>query len=587
MSGFILNKGTSVRFDKANAIFQKSGLPSEKTYTLGEWNLKLYSNENNKGTSCMTEEGGRKSFLIGTLLFKGSMGEKALTLVHKEFYRGTLDHGLLKGNFILLFWDGTGITLLHDRLGVQQIFQRNDGNCFSNSFLALLVSSDTSFKLDENALNEKLATGFLTGSHTLVRGIQKVDRTFPFHVNEEEIRLLNHPEFDLSFSLHDNGKKKSINAQIDLLEDYFKEINTAKTELQGDVGLSSGFDCRLIVAAAKNTLETPLHIHSHNTKGVHDNEIRYARQIAKVYGTEIHLVPTSRLEDSDEQLLEKTLKENLYFFDGRSARHLGALSETYTYWYRKESMGAADYSLNGLGGEIYRDSYFMGKRNLKWDEWAQRFLFFPLSEFAVGGEKTLKEISRHLKIKIENKLNTVFDKADIFKTHAHYGLMKMPECNGSLAQAYGKVSEFLFPFIEYNQITEALKATPYLSIGGSYQAKLITKISPEIAAVSSHYGFPFDKLSFKYLMWSYIKSTGPAKTREALVKEKLMKKIYNTEVQKFLALTDKSPYLSKVKKVMLERFPDMNFDLMMSHNKHRRINLFLGTFLLEFADYID
>lgn len=568
---------TALGLNEANRLYN--------SILIKDW-IVYFSNNNFNKLSEKENLYSYESFLFGSLLYKTKSGQEALNLLVVDFKNKTLDITKTKGNFIILIWNGQSWTILKDRLGVQQLFQSNDGCCFSNSFLTLLTCSGKKHKLNQEAIDEKLTTGFLTGEDTLVEGIKKVERDFPFRVDENKISLLNYPEHSLEIDVHNNGKNKSIESNIEVLQDYFKELNQAKQNLKGDVGLSSGFDCRLILAAAKNTLDTPLHIHSHNTKGVHDNEIKHARKIAEVYGADIHLVPTQKLEEAEEDLIKKTLQENVRFFDGRSARHLGSFSETYTPWYKKASMGNADYSLNGLGGEIYRDSYFMGNRNLKWEDWAKRFLFFPLSEYAVANEQKMLDTSYRIKEKIEKRLNTNFDKADLFKTHAHYGLIKMPDCNGSLAQAYSTVADFYLPFIEYNQVMEALKAVPYLGIGGSYQAKMITKLSTEIAAVGSHYGFAFDKLSMKYLLWSYIKSVGPAQTREKLVKEKLIKKLETIEVQKFLDLVENSSYLKTVKLTLQERFPEMNFNLMMSHNKHRRINLFLGVFLYEYKDYI-
>ena len=79
----------------------------------------------------------------------------------------------------------------------------------------------------------------------------------------------------------------------------------------------------------------------------------------------------------------------------------------------------------------------------------------------------------------------------------------MPDCNGYLAKAYSKGSDFYFPYIEHKQVIESLKAVPYLGIGGSYQANMIKMLSPEIASIGSHYGFSFDNLTSKYLIWSF------------------------------------------------------------------------------------
>ncbi len=299
------------------------------------------------------------------------------------------------------------------------------------------------------------------------------------------------------------------------------------------------------------------------------------------------LIPTHPLEQSDNDHIKKVLDQNLYFFDGRSARHLGAFSETYTPDYRLATMGDADFSLNGLGGEIFRDSYFMGKRIMSWNEWAKRFLFFPFSAEALGSEKSLNNISEALKHKLEQELSCDFNHADIFKTHAYYGLVKMPQANGSVAQAYGKISHFLFPFIELRIIEEALKAVPYLGVGGTYQAKLITKLSPELAKVGSHYGIRFDKVSTKYLIWSKLKSLGTGSFRNSLVREKLLKRRDTEKQQRFLLKTNEYPVFRQAREALMAYSPNTQFDLLMLDNTQRRYAIFLGHMLNKLSPYIE
>ncbi|MGI5892887.1 MAG: hypothetical protein ACOX7H_09215, partial [Bacillota bacterium] len=397
----------------------------------------------------------------------------------------------------------------------------------------------------------------------------------------------NQDKLNIHFEQHNQGKSKSIEAQIENLTSYFQSINKAFHTYQGDLGLSSGFDCRLILALAKNELTTPLHIHSHNTVGVHDAEIFYAKQLVKIMGVDLELIPTQSLEKSEDENIENILNQNLYFFDGRSGRHLGAYSETYTPGYRLKSMGNADYSLNGLGGELFRDSYFMGNRLMKWEEWANRFLFYPLSSEAIGTEKQLKELSYVLKQKIEKHLETDFSKADLYKTHAYYGLLKMPQANGTVAQAYGKVSHFLFPFIEYRIIEEALKGVPYLGIGGTYQAELITKLSQELASTGSHYGIRFDNPSLKYLIWSKIKTMGTAQIRNNLVRKKLLKRFHRDNHQLLTRRIYEVPALSYAKEALISYSPHTSFDTLLLDNTQRRYVIYLGHMLNKLSPYID
>ncbi len=371
-------------------------------------------------------------------------------------------------------------------------------------------------------------------------------------------------------------------------EAYFKLLNKTFQNETGDLGLSSGFDCRLILGLADKYLDNKLHLHSHNTIGVHENEIRYAKELAnQIPGFDIDLIPTQRLESYEDEKLEKILTENLNFFDGRSARHLGAFSETYTYAYKASTMGNATYSLNGLGGEIYRDSYFTGKKIMNWNQWVNRYIFLPFSEEAVGSLNLLNETGDYIRHKLEMQLKLNYDKMDIFATHAYYGLVKMPQCNGAVAAAYNKVSPFLFPFIEYENVIEALKATPYLGIGGQYQAELIRRISPDLAKIGSHYGFSFDKLSYKYLIWSKLKTIGSVNKRMRLVKTQMLNKVNSPSHLAILNFINEKKAIKEAKDVLLSFSPQTDFDKLLIESTQRRYIIYLAFMLKNLSGYIE
>lgn len=588
MSGFFLShKNSAFNITRGIDTFNASGVASYRIFQLSNWELILFEKNKLLSANSFEDDKNRKTFICGTLIYKNQSLEESLIQLHLDYHINKIDYNDLSGNFCVLFWDGVNLEILLDKLGVQQIFQREDGLVISSSFIATLQSSSKKFKINHLALSEKLVTGFNIGEDTLVTGIKKVSGKLPFPVPENNVEIIRPKNQTIQIVPHNRGINKSVEAQIENLSSYFEAINRAFPTYQGDLGLSSGFDCRLILALAHKELNTPLHIHSHNTLGVHDAEIFYARQLAEKMGVDIDLTPTQSLEKTSNENIEKVLDQNLFFFDGRSGRHLGAYSETYTPDYRQKSMGNADYSLNGLGGEIFRDSYFMGNRIMNWEDWAKRFLFYPLLTEAIGSEKQAREISHMLKHKIESELDMDFSKTDLFKTHAYYGLIKMPQANGTVAQAYGKVSHFLFPFIESNIVLEALRAVPYLGTGGAYQAKLISRISPELASIGSHYGTSFNKLSLKYLLWSKLKTIGSVNTRNTLVRKKLLQRADKEFHIKLIKKINETPVLLQAKESLLSHAPYVDFDKLLLDNTQRRYILYLGHFLNRLSPYFD
>ncbi|PWH86412.1 hypothetical protein [Brumimicrobium oceani] len=584
---FLLSKLSE---NKANLIREstESKISDCKGYDIGEWNLKVFEGVRNKSVY-QTGNKDQGGVLIGTPMYKNLPLNHILNQLLTDFLTGKLELDQLKGNYIFILWRDEKITILNDKLGEQSIFHNEISSSISSSFLLLLRNSNHKFKINQNALQEKLSTGFNLGSETLVNGIRKILPNNPLEfpvLNNINWAKHEYKKID-EIRLHDKGRDQSLNDQANQLGGYFTQINNTFKDQIGDLGLSSGFDCRLILSLADKHIDNKLHLHSHNTKGVHDTEIKYAKEIAELYRTQIDLIPTERLEKYEDKRLEEILTENLNFFDGISARHLGAYSETYTFDYKKSTLGNSEYSLNGLGGEIYRDSYFTGSKKMNWNDWVNRYIFLPFSEESVGSPQQLNNTSDYIRSKLEKQLDVDFDKMDMFSTHAYYGLIKMPQCNGSVASAYGKASPFLMPFIEYDNVIEALKATPYLGIGGQYQAELITRTAPALAKVGSHYGFSFDSLSTKYLVWSKLKTLGSVKRRNKLVKNQLIKRMNSSSYSEIINMIREKKVLNKAKEVLLDYSPHTDFDKMLIESTQRRYIIYLGFMLKELSDYIE
>lgn len=583
---FVLSK---IQFGRADYQLSKSRYSCQKQYKIGDWVLAIYKNESLSKSIQTHATGEVNGICIGTPLYKSFPFHEVLKRVSDDFFLNKLDTEALQGNFVFIFWKNDELYFLMDKLGVQPLYFDEVNGRFSSSFLYLLQTGGRKYKMNRSAFLEKLATGFILGEDTLVSGIRKILPTTGLHdILNSSLHWVSHSYSDINdLQFHSDGRQKSIGRQIEKFSSYFQKVNSSFQQSIGDLGLSGGFDCRLILALAEKYLDTKLHLHSHNTVGVHDSQLIHAKELALVYESELQLIPTKRIESLPDDQIDNVLFKNLVFFDGNSARHLGAFSETYTYDYKKASMGNAFYSLNGLGGEILRDSYFSGSKKMKWNEWVNRYVFMPFSIEATGSKQNLQIVSDYVRSKLERQLPLNWDKMDIFSTHAYYGLIKMPQCNGAVAAAYNKVSPFLFPFIEYNNVIEALKAVPYLGVGGTYQAALINKICPQLAKVSSTYGSGFDNLSIKYLIWSKLKTIGSAEKRNRIVRDQLLKKAHTGHHKLNLENLYKSDTLKQAKEALLDFSTDTEFDLMLVESTQKRYAIFLGFMLMKLSDYIE
>lgn len=528
------------------------------------------------------------SLLIGSPLYNGMRFENILEKVTNDFINGTLQKKDLKGNYIFLIIKNGEINVLIDRTNQYALFYDKKTGLISNSFLTLLDKNKECHDLNLLGLYEKIALGFNIGEDTIFKNIIKLTRYNYQNIKNEKINIYYQENLiDLeTIDFHNKGRKRSIDKQIEVLSNYFELIEKTFEGKQGDLGLSGGFDCRLLLALAQNTLSSKLHLHTHATVGAHESQQIYAEKLGTVYQQSITKIQTNLPLKLSEAGLKNMLFENLQFFDGRSARHLGAFSETYTQDYKEKSMRKAFYSINGLGGEIYRDSYFTGKKKMSWAEWCNRYLFLPLTS-EILPKSILKELSLFLKEKIKLELSWGKTSYDILFTHAYYGLIKMPQCNGSLVSAYNKVSPFLLPFVEYDNVIEALKAIPYLGIGGGYQAKMISELSHDLAKQPNHYGPSFLNLGWKYYTWSFLKTIGSARRRDALVNKNLIVKANSDWHINYLQKLNNRELLQKSLKSLKEIAPELNLNLALVESTQKRALIYLAFFLKEYEKKIN
>ncbi|AKX52910.1 hypothetical protein [Thiopseudomonas alkaliphila] len=522
-------------------------------------------------------------YCIGTPLYKGIEISSTFENIVKDFFAKKLNYKEIKGNFLIVFVKERSVKILSDKTTQHHLFYDRSTKCISTSFLELVKLNHRKLELNPYGFYEKLAVGFHLGEDTLFKNIirispENVDKIDAFDINY----ISNHTLPKLSeLQFHSGGRKESLNIQEEKINQFFLLINKTFGEKVGDLGVSGGFDCRLILALAQKNISKLLHLHTHATIGIHEGQSHFADKLSKSYGVSLTRVATTSVSQLDNMLLAQMLDDNIEFFDGRSARHIGAYSQTYTESYKRKSMGAADYSLNGLGGEIYRDSYFTGSKKMEWDEWAERYLFLEGVK-AIVPNTELDKISIRVRAFLEKKLNWKKKYYDILFTHAYYGLVKMPLCNGSVVSAYNKVSPFLLPFVEYSNVIEALKATPYLGIGGKYQADLMTRISPELAALPSHYGGGFTSLGLKYYLWSFIKTLGSAKKRDAMVLKKMLKKADSPSAQREFNDLNKLEVFKESMAMLKSIDKNLNLSIALIESTHKRNVSLLGYFLRKY-----
>ena len=585
---FLFRSGCALDLPGAGRLFADKGFAPPNEFRLGGRTLWLYRKMLPGPDNFCSDEGGASVFCCGTLAYRGLGFQASLVRLLADFRAGTVDKDRLQGNYCALFWDGRSITLLADAQNAQHVFMDDAGDCLSSSFLAVLAASPNRRRIDRAAALEKLATGCIVGPDTLVEGIRQLDAALLGSLPERAgIQVLRHEPFLPARDFHRDGFEDSVRRQVDALRRYFADIHALHAEQSGELGLSSGFDSRLLLALA-GSFGAPIPLHTHCSGTAHDGEIRIVEKLARLRAHPLAKIPTRPMEELDEDRFAAVLRDNMLFFDGRCCNDMGSYSETYTAGYRKQVLGANRLSFSGLGGEIYRNGYRTPGGRFSWPDWMDAMVFYPFAREAAGGEAAMARLRRSIDRKVAARLGIEPPtRADLFLTRAYYAAVRMPDCASNVANAYGQVAFVLTPFIERAVVGEALRGNPHIGCGGAYEAAMIERISPEVAAVESHYGFPFSDVPARHLIQSGLRGWIPLGLRHRRARRMNRDEERNPEWRRYRDHASASPALRDLHAVLGEAFPDADWSTALRHFAQRWTAISVGSFLKEFQSKLN
>lgn len=580
---FLHHKDAALSATSAEAVFARKGFAEARRFELGHWSMLTYHKMTLDVDNHIQASDEHAVFCCGTLVYQGLGYRDSLQRLLNDFRTGRIEHDRLLGHFCVFLWNGAKLSMLRDRLRVQHVFMNDRRTCLSSSFLAMVAAQPSTQRINRVALQEKLATGYIVGPDTLVEGIsqlgEELERSLPAAPG---IRILSHPSRPEEGESHAETFAESVGRQLAALKGYFADIRALDDEFSAELGLSSGFDSRLLLALSSGR-NKPIALHSHNTSEAHRSELSIVRELASIGGNALTVVPTALPEEQDEEGLRSILHNTLYFFDGRCAHDMGSFSETYTAGYRKRVLGQHRLSLNGLGGEIYRNSWAAPRGRFSWDAWMDHAVFFPFAREICGDRGAFVDMRRGMTAKIARRLGGDFSRRiDLHAVRRCYGYVRMPDDAGSVSNAYNQVAFFLAPFIEPVPLREALKATRHIGSDGAYEAAMITALAPRLASVNSQYGFPFSSIPFGHIAMTTLKSMTPLPVLHARARRIHLRRWRIADRARHEALRTRSFAIREIEAVLKEACPKMDLDAAMSTYPQRCTCISVGSFLREF-----
>lgn len=587
MGAFFLYRNDSPPpLQEVGDLFSRKGFSQPAVYRYGNWELWLYEKMLVPVSNALTQDDGMAVMSCGTVVYRGLGYRDSMSHLLNDFRSGHLDQNELLGSFCLIFWNGRALSVLLDRSRTFHVFDNEARTCLSSSFLAVLTASPVRLPINKMALCEKLATGYIVGPDTLIEGIRQVDGAIGATYRQTEnglhfMPVLNRPDF----VLHHNGISDSIERQVSALQQHFLAMNALHMESQSELGMSSGYDSRLVLSCSRY-LSNPMDLHTHGTHGIHDAEAAIVKRIATNRSLKLKQVLTRKMEDHNAEDIASILDDGLLFYDGRCSHNMGAFSEVYTRAYKSRVMQSNRLGWNGLGGEMYRNYYFTANSSVNLRAWMDCNVYYPFAPEAVANPDLYEAMHRRKMKKLEYRLGTPpSSRIDFLWLRRYYSEVRMPDCDAVNNDANNQLSFFHTPFMDSVLVSEAMSATPYIGCNGNYQAGLIRRIDPGLAAFPTHYGHSLDKIPLRVNLHSWVKCHMP---ESALLARRrgIGNRNAKISIPLFHAFMARVPVLGLIRDCLGTFLMKGGFDTAMIYYAQRPTTLFVGSFLRAFQHKI-
>lgn len=429
---------------------------------------------------------GDFALAAGTFILDGTTGAPALAAAWEAAAGDPLAlRPRTQGQFALLLRRGPKVVLLHDRIGYQQLFHDPGYGVIATSFLLAARLADR-LSVDPVGLLDYVLSGVPLGDATPVRELRVLPPTRQLAWDAAGLRELACPPALPDGTFHD-GPESAAAACLAALRDA---VGTAVAASGGEVAcaLSGGYDSRLLLALLREQGVTP---HLFVYGGPDSADVRCARTIAAGEALALDHVDKSAEPLPEPEAAAASVHANFLAQDGYGQE--GIFDNGGERRARVRRIAAAPLQLHGGGGETLRNFFHLrdrpfSARELAWTFWGQfdpAALVPPLDEAGY-----VASLARRLEQAVGEPAPPRLPRPWIEWLYPHFRCRTWVGREGSNNQRF---SPTLMPFLAPEPVAQALKVPLALKQHGRFEAGLIARVSPRLAAYPSTYGHGFDR----------------------------------------------------------------------------------------------
>lgn len=580
MGAFFISN-TGINISEVKYHFQRKGFNDAHEIIISNKHILVYRKLYTDHTNVHYHNGG-VIFSVGTVVYKSKFGKDCLKSLCEDFINNTFEYDKIIGSFFIYFFFEGKEHFIVDRAGIQNIYHNFDHSIISSSFLATLIAlNKASGKqiINKLALKENLLTGSLIGPDTIIENISRYEISSKQDLGN--IKLIPSTYNEVGGFLSKN-KSEEIERQLFALGDYFSSIVPFLKRYGACTGLTSGFDSRLIYLFLKKC-ETDLTVFT-NYRGKKSVEFEYASKLANAAGDMLLERNYPKVGEIDSTEMSRLIRDNFLFNDGLIRTHqlwteVNKSSNDMRLIYNKDKVG-----FSGVGGEQYRNSEFLVKKQYNLKKWIKSELVLRHVGNPFLIKKQEEDFIEYLKEKICHCLNLSNSASiiSILNIKRYYNEIWNPANRTIRNNIENQMVFFLSPFTEYTVSRAAYASIPFHGVGLGFEKEMIKKTSPEFAGIQTEYNCtPSGKEPLKYMYIGHLKNMLGLQLYNYLYY--INKKRSQNTFDKFINVYPEFDYCIYIFK---ELFPDLKENNLVDSNYLSLIIVEAAFFLKEMDEYV-
>ncbi len=479
---FLSNLESKIDFDSVESVYAKKGFNHPYKTIIGDYCLLLYQ----KQLLTIENHSRRDSidlFTCGSFCYQGKNYKDSIQSLLKDFQESKLLPEKLFGNYVLIFFneDENRVYLYTDPCYIKNVYFEVKSKIISSDYLSILVSTPYSYKINQLSVFENLLTGGLISPDTYVDGIYKLDR-----INSKQVEVLfpnlkvctTTPNFPVFF----RSKRHAISNANTLLSDYFKSLKELCNDFGAHIGLTGGFDSRLLLMHARKEFSKLV-----TNSFWRPNSIEYAnaKKLVALTGLNFYSFENDRFTCPP---LYEMLETSLYFFDGQIRSQNNWDEEFNMPDYTAQISQGYFVGFHGCGGEQYRNSDRLIKQ-MRVDEFIKYDLMFRQCGNAFKGKELFNAVYENIERKIKRQIDLLNNKIGLIELKRFQNELWNPANRCTRVNALNQQMFYFAPFSEYQLAQSAYAYIPFLGKSLAFQMEMMRLADPELSSAMTNYGF--------------------------------------------------------------------------------------------------